>query len=289
MALNLLARFFGDTTPLVRSLQGVKGPADKAGSDAGKAFGQQFKSVVLRFIGAGAIVSQVQKIMQEAVRIESDAMREGMGVESMQELQRAAEQTGLTIKELQETAPMVTKEFVAMMESVKSAGGFLDKATVESLADAAYELNRFTRDLAPLVSGLTWFVNQVVRFTKIGVGQGFALGYKGLGSLAGSDLLKEQGRVAQEDVNSLIDGNPGARPRERVAVQNFMSARRSAIAQRAAFAGSLAEGLPQAGQSLSAASGMVPFGGAAIQQIVRELEKSNTKLEQVRDSIQQTL
>lgn len=289
MALNLLARFFGDTTPLVRSLQGVKGPADKAGSDAGKAFGQQFKSVVLRFIGAGAIVSQVQKIMQEAVRIESDAMREGMGVEAMQEIQRAAEQTGLTIKELQETAPMVAKEFVAMMESVKSAGGFLDKATVESLADASYELNRFTRDLAPLVSGLTWFVNQFVRFMKIGVGQGFALGYKGAGALTGSDLLKEQGRVAQEDVNALIDGNPGARPRERVAVQNFMSARRSAIAQRAAFAGSLAEGLPQAGQSLSAASGMVPFGGAAIQQIVRELEKSNTKLEQVRDSIQQTL
>lgn len=289
MAFNLLARFYGDTTPMVRSLKGVKGEADKAGSEAGKAFGGQFKSVVLRFIGAGAIVSQVQKVMQEAVKVESDAMREGLDVEAMQELNRAAEQTGLTIKELQETAPMVAKEFVAMMDSIKTGGGFLDKATVESLADAAYDLNRFTRDLAPLVSGMTWFVNQIVRFTKIGVGQGFALAYKGLGALTGSDLLKTQGQIAQEDVNSLVDGNPGARPAERMAVQGFMGARRAAIAQRAAFAGSLAEGLPQAGNALSAASGMVPFGGSAIQQIVSELQKSNSKLEQVRDSIQQTL
>lgn len=289
MALNLLARFFGDTTPLVRSLQGVKGPADKAGSDAGKAFGSQFKSVVLRFIGAGAIISQVQKVMQEAVKIESNATREGIGVEAMQELQRAAELTGLTIKELQETAPMVAKEFVAMMDSIKTGGGFLDKDTVQQLSDAAFELNRFVSSAAPLVTWLLQAANLLIRATKSGVAGLFSRAYYTAGSIFGSDLLKTQGQIAQEDADRIWNDNGQNRPAERMAVEKFMGARRSALTQRAAFAGSLAEGLPQAGQALSTASQMVPFGGSAISQIVEAIEKSNTKLEQVRDSIESKL
>jgi len=150
---NLLWRFIGDLNPLKKSFNESERAAEKSGSAAGKAFGGQFKSAVMRFIGAGAVISQVQKLMQESVRIQGEAMREGLGVEQMQELQRAAELTGMTIEELRKAAPEIAGPFTDMMNAIRESGGFLDAATVNQLSDAAFTLRGFVRDLAPLVGG----------------------------------------------------------------------------------------------------------------------------------------
>lgn len=120
---SLLFRFSGDSSPLIRALDAMSGPAKRAGDVVGKEFGTQMKQTVLRYIGAGAIINVIRKTMTDAMQVQGEAIREGLGVEPMQELAKAAAAAGMTVKELREAAPGVADSFVKLMEAVKGSGG----------------------------------------------------------------------------------------------------------------------------------------------------------------------
>src|SRR5262245_41127596 len=111
MPLSLLWRFAGDNAPLVQAMSDLKAPAEKIGADTGKLFGAQFKSLALKLLGAGAIVAELKKIMDEAASIQAESTKRSINVEAVQELERAAKITGLTVDELLEAAPKLGKAF----------------------------------------------------------------------------------------------------------------------------------------------------------------------------------
>lgn len=152
----LSAKISGDATPIIDSFKKVEKAAKSSGTSAGQHFGNEFKSTMLRFIGAGAIISQVNRLVQQAVQIEAGAMREGLGIEAFQEMQRLAEMTGRSIKELRESGGInseVAEKLASALEAVRASGGILDSSTVQQLAEAAYEFRQATRAIAPVLSG----------------------------------------------------------------------------------------------------------------------------------------
>ena len=292
---NLLWRFIGDLNPLKKSFNESERAAEKSGSAAGKAFGGQFKSAVMRFIGAGAVISQVQKLMQESVRIQGEAMREGLGVEQMQELQRAAELTGMTIEELRKAAPEIAGPFTDMMNAIRESGGFLDAATVNQLSDAAFTLRGFVRDLAPLVGGLMRGLNWIVNTTKSGAASASRDIFRGLASITTGDtsrLFTERANGAQSDAAEFFRNRTGAfteRSSEREAVSGFMGTLNARRQQRAAFAGAMVNAMPAMETAIGAASRGVPFFGKIGEDMLKELQKNREQLKELSNIVNQKL
>src|SRR6187399_3262222 len=89
----------------------AKKDASKAAGQLSKDFGQQFKSGVLRFVGAGAIISVVQHQMRQAMEITKGSVKSGLSVEAFQELTKGAELLGVSMEELRELAPQLGEPF----------------------------------------------------------------------------------------------------------------------------------------------------------------------------------
>lgn len=157
--LGLLFNINGDSSGFRKEMDKTKQVASKGGDEVAKAFGAQFKSAMLGVIGAGAIVGRIKKIVGEAVRIDSEALKEGLGIEAFQELERAAKATGMSIEDLRKAAPEAAAEFTRLMDTIRKDGGILDKATVQQLSDASAELERAVQMLAPVVVAAVKFVN----------------------------------------------------------------------------------------------------------------------------------
>jgi|GEM_PF-6057532 len=133
--ISLIYKIMGDINPLKTALtKDAPAAAAKGGSETGKFFGAQFKGAVLKYIGAGAILGTITKLASDAARIVKDAAQANVGVEAVQELQKAAEKTGLSLDELKEKAMAAPKEFAALMKSIREAGGILSKEDVENFA-----------------------------------------------------------------------------------------------------------------------------------------------------------
>ena len=290
--ISLLYRILGDASPLKRTLDGTGKDAREAGSNAGKYFGQQFKSQVLRFVGIGAVVGQVNKMMSEATRIRAEAAKEGIGVEGFQELTRAAELTGMTIDELRKAAPEISQPLSDLMAAIRESGGILDKDTVESLSAAAAELKSFTRDLAPivssLVSGLTWLKSVTSAGVQKTIGDVISVGAK----LTGSQSLWASATAWRQSAGEEFErrgGGADLRSRETAASDAVIGALHTRRQQRAALAGAIVAGMPSVERAVGAAGKGVPFFGPIAEDMLKEMKKSTAELERLSSVMNQKL
>jgi hypothetical protein len=169
--------FRGDNRPLTQAFKNVGAQAAVVGKAAGKELGNQFKSAVMSYIGAGAIIGAARKLMATAQRLTSEAATEGVDVEALQELKEAAELTGMTIKDLREAAPESIEKFSELMEAIQKSGGILDAQVVADLQEASDAFEEAVISLSPLLASFlsvaakgTGKASEVVGFDKIARG-----------------------------------------------------------------------------------------------------------------------
>jgi hypothetical protein len=282
--IGLLFRIGGDSSPLKKELEKTKVNAHEAGQVVGKEFATQFKGAIMSFIGAGAIVGFAKKTLQEALRIDKDAMRQGLNVEAFQELERAASAVGMTVEELREAAPMVADSFTKLLASVRESGGILDAKTVQQLADAAEQLKSTANLLVPIIT-------EVVKYTNYKLGQMFS-GFKAAAgaALVGTEAmgggkaigdigrsLVESGRTTARDVAG--GGSTVGQTRTRAAAMGFRSAlerQRFVSANREAIAGA---SLPE----------NAPFVGSVFAEMVDAMKESVKKTGELKAVIEKKL
>jgi hypothetical protein len=189
--ISLIFKILGDATGFKRTVnkevpdaarEAGKKAGHQAGATFGKEFGQQLKSGIMMFVGAGAIIAAIRKEIEEATKLKSEATAAGIGVEEMQMLEKAAELTGMTVKEIQKTALLASESFVKLMEAVQGTGGIMDKATVELLVQAGQDLKEVSEKMAPAIVTLVKGVNMALGFFQKAVefGVGAAYGVKGV-------------------------------------------------------------------------------------------------------------
>lgn len=188
--------FRGDTSPLKQASQKLGPMFRDAGKAAGKEFGSQFKSLAMSFIGLSALKSTLQKVVQDALRIDQGALAAGLGVEAFQELEKAAQLTGLSVEELRKVAPEAAAEFARLMDAVRESGGILSKETVDQLANAADMFAQAFAKIAPVLGGLLAFTDREVRRVRWGVGGALRAVAPFLGSRS------EEARLTGEEVQA---------------------------------------------------------------------------------------
>jgi len=122
-----------------------KASGKAAGSEFGKEFGSQVKGTIIGAIGLGAITAAVREAVNKGAEIAKEAGKLGLSPEATQELQKASEITGLSVKDLQAGAMKAPKEFSALMEDVRSNNLTLSNSETGTLSDV--------KDLSSLGSG----------------------------------------------------------------------------------------------------------------------------------------
>jgi hypothetical protein len=195
--------------------EGGKKAGKEGGSEFGKEFGSQVKGAVMSMIGAGAILGAVKSQIQNAAKLTKEAAREGIPVEAMQELQRAAEATGSSIESLRDAAPEVASEFMALIEAIKASGGIIDAETVKRLSDLEKDLKSLTGSVAviigPIVTAVSTVLELLIRAGQVVGGSAFNLGGLAVGN---SNVAGEGLRVIEKalttPLNSLKSNNPVA-------------------------------------------------------------------------------
>jgi len=290
MAVKMIFEISGDSTPLaraiIRAMEGGKSAAAKggreSGSEFGKQFGKQIKSAVMSFIGAGAIIGAIRKQIGDATKLTADAAKEGLGVEAMQELQKAAELTGMSVKELREAAPEVAEAFTKLMESVRSSGGILDAATVQQLADAGQDFKELQGNLVPGIAFLARALNGAMTFLQR-LGQFYVGAATGVAGVVTGNADWEQ--VGDELMGEAWNGTGfggNARNEQRQAAESFRdqlaSTRRAETERRQGISSSfqtLRTAGPQRDLSLF---GMVP---GASREMVDALNRAVSRLESI--------
>lgn len=157
--IGLLFRIGGDNSPFKKAMNDTKATARQKGGEVGKEFGTQFKSAVMSFIGAGAIIAALKKAMTAAVKIEQGAIKLDISTDAFQELTKAAELLGMSVDELKEVAPKAAKEFEDLMQTVRDSGGIIDANAVSALADASDVFDQATARLYEIVGPLVAALN----------------------------------------------------------------------------------------------------------------------------------
>lgn len=236
---SLTYTFRGDTSPLRQASQKLGPMFREAGKVAGKEFGNQFKSLAMSFIGLSAIKSTLQKVVQDALRIDQGALASGLGVEAFQELEKAAQLTGLSVEELRKVAPEAAAEFTRLMDTVRESGGILSKETVDQLANAADMFAQAFSKIAPVLGGLLAFTDREVRRVRWGVGGAL----RAVAPLFGSreQEVRLTGELTQADALSPERMSTARRQAAREFVSRVQSNQREAEAAAAAEKEAVAE------------------------------------------------
>lgn len=183
----------------------------------------------MSFIGLGAIKSTIQKVVQDALRIDQETLKSGLGIEAFQELEKAAQMTGLSVKELQESAPKAAAEFTRMMEAIRAGGGIIDEQTVEQLAEVADHWQKLVANLAPgvgkVLEALNWIHGKLVAGTTAAMAGAMALNpFSAESRQAGREL-------AYEVFNPSAEPDRITRSERRQAVGSFLGRVREVDAQ----------------------------------------------------------
>lgn len=220
--------FRGDISPLRQASQKLGPMFREAGKVAGKEFGNQFKSLAMSFIGLSAIKSTIQKVVQDALRIDQEALKSGLGIEAFQELEKAAQLTGLSVEELRKVAPEAAAEFTRLMDIVRESGGILSKETVEQLANAADMFAQAFAKIAPVLGGLLAFTDREVRRVRWGVGGALRAVAPLFGSR--SEEVRLTGELTQEEAISPVRMGTARRQAAREFVSRVQSNQREAEA-----------------------------------------------------------
>lgn len=171
--ISLIYKIGGDVNPFKQAVtKDVPAAAAQGGSEAGKFFGQQMKSAVLRYIGAGAILSLLTKVAQDAVTTIRDATKEGLGIEALQEYRLAAEATGKSIAEIRKQALLAPGPFAEMMESFRKSGLIIKEADVRNLAEAAEAWTRIKLAAVAVFAGIASIAKWINMLSPAGITTG---------------------------------------------------------------------------------------------------------------------
>ena len=235
MALSLLFRILGDTSGLMRSMAGVKEKMGPAGEEAGKLFGQQFKAGIMRFVGAGAILSVVTNQIKKALDIQGKSIQMGISPEAVQELQRFTELTGLSVDQLKEVLGRVGMEkFAAVMERIQAEGGILDDQTVKELAEVGDKFKEAAAFLAVvtnrIVKAFSWLIGGGQKLAGRAIGAGVDI----VGRITGNKETREIGQAIMAGTTEAVETPGGRREQTRVAASEFANAARALPAPKTA-------------------------------------------------------
>jgi hypothetical protein len=281
----------GDSTPLAKAIteamksgQAIaKKGGEVAGSKFGKEFGSQVKNAVMNVLGAGAIIGAFRSQITNAARLTQEAVRNGLGVEAWQELQRAAELVGMTVEELREAAPQVGEEFTAMMNAIRQGGGILDAQTVETLALAGDSLREASVNLAPAmamaVNAANWLLNGARGSTEWLVGASNYLEGLGESRTRGDTSRMEAGREMMNEAFQPRQSPTTARQAASTVRQAILNRREAERERRNEITRSF-ESLGTAGaeRDLGLVGGMIPGMNS---ELVEQMRRAVSRLESI--------
>lgn len=285
--LGLKINIGGDSSQLRSELNRAKKDSTSGGVAAGKAFADQFKAGMMRFLGAGALISALQKAAQQALQIQAGSVKMDLSPEAFQELTKAAELLGMSVEELQTAAPTVAKEFESLMESIREGGGILDSETVATLADTADAMERLWGQMQPalgfFVKSASWLIGQGQRVAETYTGLGMAAYGSVKRMVTGNDDIQRAGvELTRDAANTKVQW--GASPiasqrRERAA--SLRSAMRDNNRLLAAKNMSIAEGFQGGVGNL----GAVPFLGAAFYEMTKAMQATGDNTRKTAEQI----
>lgn len=291
---KLIFRILADATGFNRTLKTdlpvvAKESGNKAGKAAGdemsKVMGAQLKAGIMRYLGAGALLSVATKAVMDAATMMADAVKLGLDPEAYQELTKAIAMTGLTMDELRKKAVETPEAFAKLMETVRAQGGILPKETIEQLVQAKVAMD----ELREATSKATGYIATKLLQAWYGMQAGFGAALEtagGIGSYGvGTDnplsrwgqMYSNTARNAAERMNGipqLESGAPGpafleASKREQAAKDKLKSDYRTSLLT------GMNQTLGFGSSSVSGAIGSLPF----MNQVVAELKKANDKLQ----------
>lgn len=188
-----------------------------AGHGAGKEFGNQMKSAVMSYLGAGAILGALRTQATKATEILRDAQQAGLDPQGFQELTKASEETGKSIEELQRLARELPEDFDAMMKGIRERGGFFTEDDLQSLREVKTAMDEASNSAGKLFAYLWNGSKSIANMAANGAMAGAGAVASTLGSVTGSERLSEAGRflTTTSDIGAeqMVAGTPGARDR----------------------------------------------------------------------------
>lgn len=246
--LKLLYSIGGDINPLKRELARVPQDAKDVGKKAGvelnkgivegqksggakpgdsgvaKELGGQLKGLVMSYVGIGAVVGKVMQQAQRAQDISSKASQMDLGVEAWQELQAAAEKSGMAIEEVQRMARELPDDFAAMMEPIRESGGIMKSEDVESLTEVKKAIDEASNSAGKLFANLWSGGKALANLVANGAFAGAGGAASKLGEMFGSERMQNAGRflttTAEIGAEQLVAGKQPSSV-ERTAVERF--------------------------------------------------------------------
>lgn len=286
--LSLVIKLLGDQSPFRKATEDAKKTAAKGGSDVGKEFANQFKSGMMRFLSAGAIISALQKAMADAVRIEGGALRMDISPEAFQELSKAAEMLGMSVDELKQMAPEAAAEFEALMQSIRENGGILDAETVALLSDTSDAMGRLWAQMQPalgmFVKSVSWVTGQGQKWLTVASGSAMDIA----GRMTGDASLKQAGIDLQREgmAQEVPFGSSALSSATRQSGRRFVGAvneNRGLVAARGAY---LADTF---GSAKSGSETALPLVGGVLSQLVDAMQKNADQVRQQTEALNKKL
>lgn len=227
--ISLLFKILADASPW-RKVVNEQLPKDakkagaEAGHGAGKEFGNQMKSAVMSYLGAGAILGALRTQATKATEILRDAQQAGLDPQGFQELTKASEETGKSIEELQRLARELPEDFDAMMKGIRERGGFFTQEDLENLNQVKAAMDEASNSAGKLFANLWNGAKSIANMAANGAMAGAGAVASTIGSATGSERLSEAGRfltttadIGAEQINA---GTP--RTRDRTTTARFI-------------------------------------------------------------------
>lgn len=285
--IGLLFKIMGDMSPFRKAMTDTKKEAHTGGETVGKAFGAQFKAGMMRFVGAGAIISTFVKAAKDALQIDAGAIKLNVSPEAFQELTKAAEMLGMSVDELRQVAPEAAKEFEDMMSKIREGGGILDSQTVEMLADTADAFDELWTKIQPglgfIAKTIGWLVGQGQRVATANAGMAMA-GFGSAKRLLTGDSTEQQAGVElyrEARATSVPFGSSPISSDRRAAARRLSSALQ---ANRQLVASS-----KQEDAATAAGVGNLPFMGGVMKDMVSVMWKVAEEQKRTREEIARRL
>ncbi len=280
---GLLFKIMGDMSPFRKAMADTKKEAHAGGDTVGKAFGQQFKAGMMRFVGAGAIISTFVKAAKDALQIDAGAIKLNVSPEAFQELTKAAEMLGMSVEELRLVAPEAAAEFETLIARIREGGGILDSQTVEMMADTADAFDELWTKIQPglgfIAKSLGWIIGQGQKWLTVASGSAMDIA----GRVTGDKDLKQAGQELQrETLGSFVPFGSSPVASERRAAARRMS---SALqANRTIVAAS-----KETDKAAAAGVSSLPFVGGVMKDMVDGMWKVAEEQRKTREEIAKRL
>jgi hypothetical protein len=242
---------------------------------------------MMRFVGAGAIISTFVKAAKDALQIDAGAIKLNVSPEAFQELTKAAEMLGMSVDELRQVAPEAAKEFEDMMSKIREGGGILDSQTVEMLADTADAFDELWTKIQPglgfIAKTIGWLVGQGQRVATANAGMAMA-GFGSAKRLLTGDSTEQQAGVElyrEARATSVPFGSSPISSDRRAAARRLSSALQ---ANRQLVASS-----KQEDAATAAGVGNLPFMGGVMKDMVSVMWKVAEEQKRTREEIARRL